>query len=68
MALSEEQAEQACDAYGTMMASLKRVTAEQSATSAGWPQQPGAAYITTRARTPQRDGRQHGRALFVLAE
>ena len=50
MALSEEQAEQACDAYSHLMASLKRVTAEQfaSATSSGWPRQPGAAYTTTR--------------------
>ena len=53
MALSDEQADQACDKYESMLASLKRLTSEQDAVLAGWPQQPGAVYITSRVRLAQ---------------
>jgi len=54
MALREEQMDEACDEYGRLLASLKRLTAEQGAVLSAWPQQPGAVFITTQVRVGNR--------------
>ncbi len=43
--MSEEQAEQVCDAYEAMVTGLDRLTADQDALFSGRPQQPRAAWI-----------------------
>ena len=57
MALSEDQMDQACDVYDRLLASLRRLTAEQGAVLSAWPQQPGAVYIFTRVRGFSQRGR-----------
>ena len=51
MELSEEQAEQVCDAYEAMVHGLERLTADQDALFSGRPQQPGAAWIAQNVST-----------------
>ncbi len=65
MALSEEQAEQACDRYERMLAALEGLAAQHDAVFASRSPEffPGPTWITTRVRPTCGFARQHFSAL-----